>query len=101
MFIADRIQVIKEYEGNPIESGMIEKLDEMLTANGIEHFFSLPTGDENGCALKDDEVLYCYYDASKDEVAFLCTYILWTKQTRNFTDERIKESMKKYLEKHA
>lgn len=100
MFIADRYQVIKNYEGNTIEQGMIEKLDEMLTANGIEHFFSLPEGDKDGIALRDDEVVYCYYDASKDAVAFLGIYAMWAKRVRGFSDERIKEAVKRYIEKH-
>lgn len=100
MFIADRFQVIKDYEGNTVGQGMIEKLDEMLTENGVEHFFSLPEGDKDGAAIRDDEVLYCYYDASKDAVAFLAIYVLWAKRVRGFSDERIKAGVKRHIEEH-
>ena len=90
MFIADRIQVIKQREGEAeITNEMIEKLDQMLTEYGVQHFFSLPKGDNEGIALDDDEILYIYYDRAQDEMTFNLVYMLWAKTVRNVSDERI------------
>ena len=57
MFVADKIQVIKNHEGlKDVTYEMVEVLDQMLTDNGIQHFFSLPEGDDDGIQIRDDEV---------------------------------------------
>lgn len=43
MFIADMFYRIHDTEKYPLKDGMVETLDKMLTDNGIQHFFALPT----------------------------------------------------------
>lgn len=100
MFVANRYQVIKDYEGvESVSNEMIEKLDEMLTEYGVQHFFTLPEGDENGIAINDDEIVYLYYDADKDEMTFGLVYMLWAKTVRKVSDERLAKAMKKFADK--
>ena len=96
LFIADRTQTIKDTEKHPIKEGMIEKLDEMLTANGIQHFFTLPIDATDGIANNDDDCLNLFYD-SKDETVFFLTYALWTKMYRGTDDKTIKKAMQKFV----
>lgn len=96
MFIADRVQKIRDREGYEIKTGMIEKLDEMLTAYGVEHFFSLPDGDGSGVAVDQDEVVYVYYE-EKDRMTFALVYMLWAKTVRGADDDKIKKAMAYYL----
>lgn len=99
MFIATRYTVIKDYEDNHVNEEMIDKLDEMLTEYGVEHFFTLPDGDENGCAIEDDAVLNVYYDDTKDEMTFMLVALLWAKSVRKMSDERIKKAIVKRAKK--
>lgn len=100
MFVANRYQIIKNYEDTiEVNEEMVEKLDKMLTENGVQHFFSLPAGDENGCAINDDEVVYVYYDADIDDMTFKLVYMLWAKTVRHIKDEKIVKAMKTITEK--
>lgn len=96
LFIADRTKVIKDTDNYPINEGMIEKLDEMLTENGIQHFFTLPIDATDGIANNDEDCLNVFYD-SKDEMAFFLTYALWIKTYRGADDEMIKKAMQKII----
>lgn len=90
MFIADMYQNIKDTEEYPIEDGMVEKLDKMLTDNGVEHFFSLPRIEDTD---KDETVaLTVAYDSDKD-MEFFLVYALWCKVVRGCTDELINKAM--------
>lgn len=96
MFVADKIQVIKNREGlKDVTYEMVEVLDQMLTDNGIQHFFSLPEGDDDGIQIRDEEVTYVYYDSSKNDLEFKLVYMLWAKTIREVPDEKIKEAMKR------
>ena len=95
MFIADERQIIKDTEEFEIKTGMIEKLDEMLTEYGVEHFFCLPTEvNEDGTLKNEDDCLEVFYD-SKDRITFDIVYMLWGKTERGFSDDMIKKAMKK------
>lgn len=96
MFIADETTIIKDTENHPIKEGMIEKLDEMLTEYGVQHFFTLPIDATDGIANNDDDYLNVFYD-SKDEMTFNLVYMLWVKTIRNATDEMIETAMKKIV----
>ena len=94
MFIADVTKTIKSTENHPIEDGMIEKLDEMLTQYGVQHFFSLPIDSTDGIANNDEDCLNIFY-ASEDSMTFNLVYMLWVKTTRHCTDEMIVNAMRK------
>lgn len=96
MFIADETTTIKDTENHPIKEGMIEKLDEMLTEYGVQHFFTLPIDATDGIANNDDDYLNVFYD-SKDKMTFNLVYMLWVKTVRNATDEMIETAMKKIV----
>lgn len=96
MFVADKYQVIKNREGlKDVDYAMVEVLDQMLNNNGIQHFFSLPEGDDDGIQIRDEEVTYVYYDSSKNDLEFKLVYMLWAKTIREVPDEKIKEAMKR------
>lgn len=96
MFVADKYQVIKNREGlKDVDYAMVEVLDQMLNDNGIQHFFSLPEGDDDGIQIRDEEVTYVYYDSSKNDLEFKLVYMLWAKTIREVPDEKIKEAMKR------
>ena len=96
MFVADKIQVIKNHEGlKDVTYEMVEVLYQMLTDNGIQHFFSLPEGDDDGIQIRDEEVTYVYYDSSKNDMEFKLVYMLWAKTVREVPDDKIKEAMKR------
>lgn len=101
MFIGTRYQVIKDYEDCIVEEGMIEILDEMLTEYGVEHFFTLPDGDENGIALDDSHVVNVYYDDTKDSMTFSLVFLLWSKTVRKMRDERMEKGIVKWSAKWA
>lgn len=94
MFVATRYQVIRDTEECRVTEGMIEELDKMLTNAGVNHFFTLPFNQEDGCPA-DDHVACVFYD-DQDETAFACVYILWSKVVRNLPDEKIKKAMVKF-----
>ena len=90
MFVSDERLRVKVEEAVKDPEPMIEKLDEMLTANGVQHFFSLPIE-----ALDDDEyILDLFYD-SKDRITVDLVYMLWAKTERAIADEKILEAMKR------
>lgn len=96
MFVADKYQVIKNREGlKDVDYAMVEVLDQMLNDNGIQHFFSLPEGDDDGIQIRDEEVTYVYYDSSKNDLEFELVYMLWAKTIREVPDDKIKEAMKR------
>lgn len=90
MFIADMYHNIKDTEEFPLEDGMVERLDEMLTEYKVDHFFSLPHPSD----IDKDETasLMVGYD-SKDDVTFFLVYALWLKSVRNAPDEMINKAM--------
>lgn len=93
MFIADMFYCIHDTEEFPLEDGMIEKLDQMLTENGIKHYFSLP---HEASIDKDETIsLECGYD-SDDSTTFFLIYALWCKTVRKAPDEMIKKAMLKH-----
>ena len=98
MFIADHFINIKSTEENTIEDGMIEKLDEMLTENGIQHVFTLPIESEDGIA-KDPEVVLSLGYEEVDDMAVSLVYMLWAKTVRKVSDERISKWMSKMTSK--
>lgn len=100
MYIADVTKTIRSTENHPIEDGMIEKLDEMLTEYGVQHFFTLPIDSTDGIANNDDDYLNVFYD-SKDEMTFDLVYMLWMKSVRNASDEMIKKAMSKITKEEA
>ena len=93
LFIADMTKTIKDTADYPIEEGMIEKLDAMLTEYGVQHFFSQPISSTDGIADNDEDCLNVFYD-SKDGIAFALVYMLWCKAIRKATDEMVKKAMK-------
>lgn len=93
MFVATRSQVIRSYEGYEIEDGMIEKLDEMLTAYGVQHFFTLPLNSTDGIANDDRDVMNVLYDGDNDRMTFNLVYMLWAKTVRNISDDRLIRAM--------
>lgn len=94
MFIADMFYRIHDTEKYPLKDGMVETLDKMLTDNGIQHFFALPTNE----MIDADETvsLICTYD-SDDDMAFFLTYALWCKTVRKCDDELINKAMMKKM----
>lgn len=100
MFVASRFQVIKDIEGEPeVTEEMLEKLDAMLTEYGVNHFFALPMGDEDGVAINDDEVAVVYYDGDVDRIKFNLVYVLWSKAVRQIHDERIERGIKRWADR--
>ena len=96
MFVSDLYLNIKNTEEYPIREGMIEKLDEMLKAQNVQHFFSLPVESTDGIADNGDHILSLHYD-SRDDMIINLIYILWCKAVRNADDEKIMEAMKKIV----
>lgn len=98
LFIADTYHTIKETEDCLVTEEMIDKLDDMLTEYGVQHYFSLPTAaDEDGYA-KDGDVLNVFYDASEDDLTWHLVYALWLKTVRGYkNDDKIRRSFAKKL----
>lgn len=90
MFIADeRMKVrVEERINNPED--MIEKLDEMLTTYGAQHFFS----EVNEESEDVEYILDLFYD-SKDRITVDLVYLLWAKTVRKVSSEKIAEAMRK------
>jgi len=90
MFVSDERLRVKVEEAVKDPEPMIEKLDEMLTASGVQHFFSEPIE-----VLDDEEyILDLFYD-SNDRVTVDLIYLLWAKTIRNVPNEKIVEAMKR------
>jgi len=94
MFIADMYQNIRDTEEYELTEELIEKLDKMLTENGIEHFFSLPRNED----IDADETvsLTVAYEREK-ETAFFLVYALWCKVYRHADDALIQKAMLKHV----
>lgn len=86
MFIADRKVVIRE-KNVGITYSMLEKLDEMLTQYGLDHFLALPQNDPDGNPV-EDAVVEVYYSCY-DEVTVEIVIMLWAKITGARSDESI------------
>ena len=98
MFIADQMKPIKETEEFPVKDEMIEKLDQMLTEYGVQHFFTLPSEQDEEGFVKDGYVLDLFYD-SDDYMTFTLVYALWLKTIRKVEDEMIWNGFKKIVNK--
>lgn len=97
MFVADHKVTLKNKEGwNDITNGMVEKLDRTLSDYGIQHFFTLPEGDEEGFVINDEEEYYLFYN-SKDADEVFMIYALWMKRWRGISEKELHSGMKKYL----
>lgn len=96
MFVADHKITLKNKEGwNDITNGMVEQLDRMLSDYGIQHFFTLPEGDEDGFVTNDEEYYLFYNEKDSDEMFLI--YALWMKRWRGISEKELHSGMKKYL----
>lgn len=73
-------------------AGKAEKLDEMLTQYGVDHFFALPSEDD--WEVDETVELVVYYD-SEQEMLYDLVVALFCKIELNRSDEVIKKLLKK------
>lgn len=100
MTIFDVCTNIKDTEAHPMTEAMLDKLDEMLTQNGVEHFFTLPVEATDGIATNPDDYVTVFYTEAK-RMTFNLVYMTWAKVVRNVSDEDILKGMAKMVERAA
>lgn len=97
MTIFNQRTLIRDYDDDDtildVTEEMLDKLDAMLTAHGIEHSFTLPMEDDFDDHPDAQLALYFLDD---DSMKTFLVYALWLKEERNMSDERIKKGMAKY-----
>jgi len=90
-----RVPIHETPDGCPAIDETIEKLDEMLTQYGIDHYFALPTNAE----MEADEkplIYYLFYCLEKDvEVTLIIS--LYLRMYLNKNKENILEGITKSL----
>lgn len=86
-----------------IEMVDIEKLDQMLTENNVEHTFFYATEEmQNKCEEKGDrEYIVTLLYSEEDEITVSLIVLLWNKTTRNAPDEKIIEAFRRQSKKYA
>lgn len=70
----------------------LDKLDEVMTAYGIEHSFALPSEDDEHF----DEVAVDLYYEAKDRTKLFFVYGLWLIANGTRTEDELKESIENY-----
>lgn len=90
MFVADERMKVRVEEKINDHTEMIEKLDEMLTTYGVQHFFSLPNNE-----TEDAEYIFDLFYDSEDRITVDLVYLLWAKTVRKVSSEKIVEAMQK------
>ncbi|MBR5286211.1 MAG: hypothetical protein IKU30_04870 [Clostridia bacterium] len=100
LFMADRAITIKESDENACTIADLEKLDEMLNAHKINHFFSIPMGDENGIAIDQNDAAILYYE-EENEMTVDLIYALWAKTCRGADDKKIAKCLERIADRFA
>lgn len=93
MFVADRMIAIHDRENSIVSYDMIEKLDKMLTEYGVDHAFTLYDSEH-----QDTDVAFNLIYKEEDEITVELILMLWAKTKRHYTDDKIKEMMRRAAE---
>jgi len=88
-----RIPIHETPEGEPALDDVIEKLGEMLTQYGIDHYFALPSAAE----IKADPkpLVYQLFYQSEQNIELTLAVSLWLKLYLNKDKQRILEAIVK------
>ena len=101
MKLFDQRTLIKDYEDGSVldlTPEMLDKLDAMLTAHGLDHAFSLPMLDDFDAVPEAQAAMFYYED---DMTTVFLVLALWLKTERQMTDERILKAMQAMIDKSA
>lgn len=93
MLIADKMIAIHDRENSIVTYDMIVTLDKMLDDHGIKHAFALYNVE-----WQDNDVAYNLLYREEDEITVELILMLWAKTERRYTDDKIKEMMRKAAE---
>lgn len=93
MLIADKMIAIHDKENSIVTYDMIVTLDKMLDDHGIKHAFALYNVE-----WQDNDVAYNLLYREEDEITVELILMLWAKTERHYTDDKIKEMMRRTTE---
>lgn len=101
MKLYDHRTLIKDYDDGSVldlTPEMLDKLDAMLTAHGLDHAFSLPMLSDFD-DVPDAQASMFYFE--DDMTAVFLVLALWLKTERKMTDERIMKAMQTMIDRNA
>lgn len=90
MLIADKMIAIHDRENDIVTYDMISVLDKLLNDHGIDHAFTLYNSN-----WQDTDVAFNLIYREEDEITVELILMLWAKTERHYTDDKIKEMMRR------